>query len=87
MTGNTTNIVPSTIPQSAIQEARDYLSQGRTAEAWNVLAQAGERSTDGSRSWKMNWKINLRHPQFHGHPERHIMPEEVSDAQAKYLQS
>jgi len=29
----------------------------------------------------------LRHPQFHGHRHRHIMPKEASDDKKKFLQS
>lgn len=48
MTTTQERIVPSYIPQSAIQEARDHLSQGRVMEAWNVLAQAGDRYADNA---------------------------------------
>lgn len=48
MTFESTSTVPNTIPPSTVQTARDLWSQSRYAEAWNILAQAGDRYADNA---------------------------------------
>lgn len=42
------NTIPNTIPNSTIDTARSYYYQGQYAQAWDVLAQAGDRYADNA---------------------------------------
>lgn len=45
---STSVLIPSNIPESAVIDARSYFNQGLYAQAWNALAQGGDRYADNA---------------------------------------
>lgn len=41
-------LIPSNIPQPAVDEARAYWNRGQYAQAWDVLARVGDRYADNA---------------------------------------
>ncbi|WP_150049248.1 MULTISPECIES: hypothetical protein [Methylomonas] len=48
MTIESSVLIPSTLPQAAVAEARAYFDQGQYASAWDALARGGDRYADNA---------------------------------------
>lgn len=48
MTIESSVLIPSSIPQPSVAEARTYFDQGQYALAWDALARGGDRYADNS---------------------------------------
>lgn len=48
MTIESSVLIPSTIPQTSVAEARAYFNNHQYADAWNALALGGDRYADNA---------------------------------------